>query len=180
MPIRSVMMAEKCSALSTYAYCVFCATGQEETTSALLSLLTGAVAFSPRLTCHICQEKHWIDREYLLLPGYVFLFSRQKLPVASILHTPEVISILHYGDHQYELKGQDAEFAQFFYQYGGTIGKSKAVRDGMHIRVLEGPLKHLCDHICAVNKQRRRAKVMLRFNGHARFVWLAFDWLDKV
>ncbi len=178
-PMQSALTDRNDAAMQAKKYCVFCATGSEQLTALLLSNLTGGEAFSPMLTCHIYTGGAWEDREYFLLPGYVFLFLRDELPVSRILKIPTVVNILHYDVEDYELKGCDAEFAAWFYVNHGLIGKSKAIREGERIRILEGPLAYVSDRITKVNKQRRRARVEIPIYDRTYYVWLAFDWADE-
>jgi transcription antitermination factor NusG len=63
-------------------------------------------------------------------------------------------------------------------EHGGIIGKSRAVREGDRIRVVEGPMKDLNGTITQVNKQRRRATMEFVFDGISRSVTMAFDWVQ--
>lgn len=159
-------------------YCVFCNTGKETFAAWRLREITGGETIFPRLVCHISKKDGWKDCEYSFLPGYIFLYTTDELPVAKIRQIPEVIKLLAYGQYQYALQGADADFARWIYVQRGIIGKSKALREGSHIRVVDGPMKRFSDRIQAVNKQRRRAKVDLDFGGEKHTMWMAFDWVE--
>lgn len=115
---------------------------------------------------------------YPLLPGYIFLFSDQAMDAARLLKIEGVIKVLRYADGSYALTEEDERLARWLLKHDGTIGVSRAIREGDHIRVAAGPLKDYEGFITRVNKQRRRAQIEFRFDQTVWSAWMDFDWVE--
>lgn len=162
----------------TKAYCVLCQVGQEAAVADTLAMLTAGDAILPTLLCHVKRGESWEEHEYRFLPGHVFVYCGEILPVQAVLQVPGVLYIKQGKDDAYEMQGREAAFAQWMYQNEGIIGKSQALCEGKQTIIVSGPLKHFQDRIRKVNKLRRRAKVDIELYGETHVLWMSFDWLD--
>ena len=163
------------------AYCLHCATGQEQKMAERIALLhPGITALA------VLQEKHQSRNgaralaRRVMLPGYVFLFSREPIPFRSILPMNHVIRFLTYGhEEDFALRGEDLAFAQWVRRHEGMIACSRAVSVGSSLRIIEGPL---ADHIGTVEKidrHNRNVCLAICFSGTARKVWMPFQWAEE-
>jgi transcription termination/antitermination protein NusG len=166
---------------ASQAYCVYCATGQEEKTAALINTLCDEVTAFP-----VLQEKHKSTNGArtnvwsVLLPGYIFLYSDQPLPCRGVLSIDSAYSLLAYQDGEIRLAGADREFAAVVYKYAGRICASKAFLLDSQVKIIEGPLKDFEGRITKINKHNRNGCVEITIGGVTRNVWLAFDYVNVV
>ncbi len=165
----------------TDAYCLYCATGQEEKTAGLVNrLLDDVIAFP------VLQEKHksvngsrsnvWD----VLLPGYIFLYSLLPLPYRQVLDIDSAYRTLAYQDGEIRLAGADREFAALVYKYAGKIRASRAFLIDSRVRIVDGPLKDFEGRITKINKHNRNGCVEITIGGMTRNIWLAFDYVNIV
>jgi len=159
------------------SYCLHCTTGREASVARQIEKETGLTALAPTLIKMEWKGKAATRIEQILFPGYVFLYAQEDaLPVLKGVR--HMRKLLAYGDEQRQLYGRDAEIAHWLFRYGGVIRESKALREGDHIVVVDGPMKDLGGVIKMVNKQRQRANIEFSFGGIARSVWMAFEWIE--
>ena len=163
---------------ATESCCVFCLTGREHYVIRQIQQLDDHTALCAMVERHEFIKKREESHLQVLFPGYVFIYTLGEVRRQEILRIPSVIRFLENGSEGPALRGEDARFAQYLFTHGGIIGKSRAVREGDKIRVVEGPMKDLSGTIKQVNKQRRRATVEFLFNGIPRSVTMAFDWVE--
>lgn len=160
------------------ACCIFCLTGRERCVIRQIEQLEDHAAL-----CPVVERNEFIrhrEEAHLqaLFPGYVFVYAWGGLRRQEILRIPSVIRFLENGSEGPALRGEDARFANYLFEHGGIIGRSRAVREGDRIRVVDGPMRDLNGTITRVNKQRRRATVEFVFDGVVRSVTMAFDWVQ--
>ena len=160
------------------SYCLQCATGREAGVARQIQTETGLTALAPTLVRVEWKGKTATRKEQIMFPGYVFLYTEEEnLPRLSGVH--HMRRMLAYNADQRQLYGRDAEVAGWLLSYGGVIRESKALRDGDHIVVVDGPMKDLGGVIKSVNKQRQRANIEFTFEGITRSVWMAFEWVTS-
>ena len=131
----------------------------------------------------ILIKRKWVDGEFkqvkhLLMPGYIFLFSNERMDPSLVHRLSGVLKVLQYGDKVYTLTGYDEQLARWLARYGGMIGFSQAVRVGARIHVVQGPMKDDLCRITDVDKRKRCAKVELQFCGASFGVWMDYDWVE--
>ncbi len=159
-------------------YCVFCISGREQSVVQQIQKIDDHLAICPMIERHESHKGTLETYQQVLFPGYIFLYTTGDLRKQEILAIPSVLKFLTNDTGDPKLYGEDANFADWLLTHNGIIGKSKAVREGDRIRVVDGPMKDFAGTITMVNKQRRRAKVDFVFQGIARSVWMAFDWVE--
>ena len=96
-----------------YVRCVFCLTGTENTVIRRIEAQGLGHAISPRKIQPMKIQGQWIDRETLLMPGYVFIYGDTDKPMHALRATEGVIRVLTYGgqDNDGYLKNEDLDFA---------------------------------------------------------------------
>jgi transcription antitermination factor NusG len=131
----------------------------------------------------IINRRIWIGKEYrivtcLLMPGYIFLFSIERMEPYTLGSIQGVSKILQYSNGAYALTDGDEEFARWLLKYNGTIGLSHAVKEGDWVNVIQGPLADKAGKIVLMNRKRKRAKVELVFSHSTWHAWLDFDFIE--
>lgn len=160
------------------SYCLQCATGREAGVARQIQQETGFTALAPTLVRVEWKGKVASRKEQTLFPGYVFLYADgDALPKLTGVH--HMLRLLAYDSGQCQLYGHDAEIARWLLRYGGVIRESKALREGDHVVVVDGPMKDFGGLIKSVNKQRQRANIEFTFRGITRSVWMDFDWVTS-
>lgn len=161
---------------TSQSYCLQCVAGREAGVARQIRQETGFTALAPSLVRVEWKGKVAIRKEQTLFPGYVFLYAGDDAP-PKLYGVHHMRRLLTYGSGQHQLYGRDAEIARWLLQYGGVISESRALREGDHIIVVDGPMKDLGGVIKSVNKQRQRANIEFIFEGIIRNVWMAFEWV---
>lgn len=162
-----------------HSYCLYCTTGKEQNVAAQITGETGFTAFAPTLVQVEWKGRMAARREQIMFPGYVFFYASCADTLPQVSKITHVRKLLTYGGGQQFLYGHDEDIAQWLFQYGGVIRESKALREGDHIVVVDGPMKDFGGVIRSVNKQRQRANIEFTFGGLTRNVWMAFDWVSS-
>jgi len=156
------------------AYCVFCRTGAEKTAVRLIKKINREtqVIFPVR----ILQEKRggsWEPRSQPLLPGYLFVYAEEEIPIEEINAPSDVYKVLGYEAEGKELIGPDYEYAMWIYRHKGQIGASEVMLEGSSVRVVSGPLLDGVGTIKKINRHKRRALVEFEFYGKIQRVSLS-------
>ena len=114
--------------------------------------------------------------KYSLMPGYVFLFSPERMDPSAFRALDGVLKILQYGFGEYALNAEDERVARWLLKYDGSLGLSRAYRIGDTIKVIDGPLADKLGTIEKMDWRRRRALVRFKFDGSDWTSWLDVDW----
>ncbi len=163
---------------TSQSYCLQCVAGREACVARQIQQETGLTALAPTLVRVEWKGKVATRKEQMMFPGYVFLYTSNDGP-PKLYGVHHMRRLLTYGAGQRQLYGRDAEIARWLLQYGGVIRESRALREGDHIVVVDGPMKDLGGVITLVNKQRQRANIEFTFEGITRSVWMAFEWVTS-
>ena len=159
------------------SYCLQCAIGREAGVARQIQTETGLTALTPTLVRVEWKGSMATRKEQIMFPGYVFLYADDESALPAFTGVHHMRRLLAYGAGQRQLYGRDAEVARWLLQYGGVIRESRALREGDHIVVVDGPMKDLGGIIKRVNKQRKRANIEFSFEGVTRSVWMDFVWV---
>ena len=161
------------------AWCVFCRTGLEKDVAQFVTTLNGRVeAIAP---VRVLQEKRkgkWEQREQILFPGYVFLYSEEEIKLELIKKSPGLYKILDYEAGLKELQGRDYEYSMWIYRHHGHIGTSKVLTEGRTVKVIDGPLLDGSGTIVKLDKHKRRIWVEFEFDGQVRVVSLSAECVE--
>ena len=105
-----------------HSYCLFCDTQRCGVIAELLERCGVDRAFSPKLVGRERKQGVLLEKRYDLLPGYVFLFSRQALPdLREYRWIDGLIRYVGRAEDQYELTGGDRSFADALFEQDGIL-----------------------------------------------------------
>ena len=154
-----------------YVYCLFCRTQRCNRIAQLMEIRGVNRAFSPKILSKQRKEGVNVPREWDLLPGYVFLFSEERLasfePFAGI---DGIIRRVGHSEQGYELDGPDRDFALSLLERNGVV---ETVR-------LEDPLFEGSEGIVTrVDYRKERARVDFMFENSACHTWIALEGIRK-
>lgn len=164
-----------------YAYCIFCRTGVESRLCDEIRKRFGEV-----YTLAAVQEKHKIiNKRYEIdrrafLPGYLFLYTKDRIDFEALLRMENIYRILGDEASAHELQGSDRSFAEWLYRNDGLIGISRIQTNNGKIRILSGPMKYFAKQLLRLDKHTKNALVRMDFLGTTRDMWLAFEFDDEV
>ena len=159
------------------SYCMLCRTGAELSVVQRITLYFPELeAIAPMKTLQEKRKGQWEQREYIMLPGYLFLYSERELPFDLCPKINQLYKILEYEKGTRMLTGEDEEYALWIYRHQGKIGTSKVIiEEGQAIQVIEGPLVDCRGTIIKLDKHKRRAIVAFSFDGQKRIVSISAE-----
>lgn len=161
------------------AYCIFCRTGTEK---ALLRQLRETLPEAEvLLPLRLLQERRggtWTEQERPLIPGYIFIFTKENIPSLPVGGLRNVYKILEYPDGERKLRGGDYAYALWLHRHNGVIGTSLAVSEGDSVRVTEGALADGVGKIRRLDRHKRRALVEFDFYGKKQTISLSVEDLS--
>lgn len=165
-----------------HVYCLQCLFGREIVLAERLSTYYPEIDAMPVLQeTHRSQGGHKALKQQVMLPGYVFLFSKEPVPFHQILLTPDVMRFLSYGSAEDRaLRGEDLAFANWIKRHGGLLSCSKAVREGNQLRIIHGPLKDHIGTVKKVDRHNRNVCLSIKFSGSVSTVWMPFQWSEEM
>lgn len=156
------------------AYCVFCRTGSETSVKQCLGILDNRIkVIVPVRTLQEKRMGRWELHEKVLIPGYVFVYTEDKVSFEAIKTPLKVYRILQYRVGERELTGSDYEYALWIYRHDGKIGPSKVLVEGSDVRVVDGPLMDTMGRITRIDRHKRRAWVEFDFDGRKQVISLS-------
>ena len=163
-----------------YAYCLFCRTQRCTRIAQLMEIRGADRAFSPKILSKYRKEGRNMDRERDLLPGYVFLFSKERIvDYAMFAGIDGVIRRVGRTESGYELEGPDREFAFGLLEKDGKVGALKMVTVGETVRMEDTLFDGSEGVVTKIDYRKERARVDFRFEGNACHTWVAIDGLRK-
>lgn len=161
------------------SWCVFCKTGSEKDVAGFVTTLDNEIeAIAP---VRVLQEKRkgeWQQREQILFPGYVFLYSEKEMRFELIKRVPGLYKVLDYDVGLKELQGMDYDFSMWIYRHQGHIETSKVLAEGRTVKVVDGPLMDGFGTIVKLDKHKRRVWVEFEFAGKTRTVSLSAECVE--
>lgn len=174
-PVTEIAMQE------TAYGCLYVAVGLESQTAELLETIFPQIrVFAVKRIKH--KQVNGV-RSYetdILLPGYLIFTCPTDFVPNQMYRLRHVRRLLRYKNEEWQLQGEDREFAEWVVSFNGEIGLSKAVQEGANIRIVSGPLKDCEGKILKIDKHRRNCQVSLGFDRQLLKTWLAFDWLEPL
>lgn len=165
-----------------HSYCLLCRTGAELSAARRINqYYPEIVAITPVKTLEEKRQGQWEQREQIMLPGYLFLFSDVEMPFDLCAKVDNIYRTLEYAKGMRKLTGSDEEYAQWIYRHQGKIGTSKvAIKEGQSIQVIDGPLFDCQGTIIKLDKHKRRALVSFSFDGQKRVVSISAECVQPI
>ena len=159
-----------------YAYCLFCRTQRCSRIAQLLEIRGVDRAFSPKILSKQRKQGQNYDRERDLLPGYVFIFSGERLvDYETFAGIDGVIRRVGRTETGYELEGADREFAFGLLEKDGKVGALKMVQVGEKVRLEHSLFDGSEGVVTKIDYRKERARVEFRFDGNDCHAWIAVD-----
>ncbi|MEA5060478.1 MAG: transcription termination/antitermination NusG family protein [Candidatus Pelethousia sp.] len=164
-----------------FVYCVSCDAGSENVLkSDLERQLQNTCVLFPLIDREELKNGVWTIKTRPLLPGYVFIYSREPIEPHAFYHCQRVNRLLGYAESEhseYILSGGDLDFAQWVLCYEGHISVSRAMLVGDKTQVIDGPLKAYEGEILKIDRRHRSALVAVKVGEMTKNVWLSFHWM---
>jgi transcriptional antiterminator NusG len=157
-----------------YAYCIFCMTGQEHNIANILN--KQYLNIEALVPVRVLQEKRggkWESRKRVMIPGYIFVFSEEKVSFSRIQAHSGFYKVLRYPNGERELVGFDYEYAMWLYNCDGKLETSTVLTEGAKVKVIDGPLASGIGKIIKLDRHKRRAMVEFQFHGNTQKVSLS-------
>ena len=159
--------------------CIFCVTGKEDQLALeIMSHCPETQAFCMKQKKRKTRQGVTVWTETVLFPGYVFFKASVDANVSASITGEYILSILTDEAGEWQLYGEDKNFARWVFQNHGLIGVSSACREGNRIRMLAGPLKDYEAQIVSVDKRNQNGKVILNFGGKSFHAWLGYELVE--
>ncbi len=172
-------MAELClEEVRMNCYCLFCETQKGLAVASAAAQLFSCRAIYPMQVQHTWVHGKMTDRVNPLLPGYVFLYSEEKLDISKSRAVSGVIRCLSEGGAQYELHGGDEAFALMLLSKNGVIGKTKVYQEGQTIRICKGAFEGVKARILKVQRRNSRMLVELPFTHQTVKTWVEYEMVE--
>ena len=163
-----------------YVYCLFCRTQRCARIARLMEIRGVNRAFSPQILSRQRKQGRNIDRKQDLLPGYVFLFSEERLTDSETFAGIDgVIRRVGRTETGYELEGADREFAMRLLDRNGSVGTLKTVKIGETVCLEDSLFEDNEGVITKIDYRKERARVDFRFEGNTCHAWVAVDGIRK-
>ena len=164
-----------------YAYCLFCNTAKCPQIALLLQELICCRAFSPTIIQRKWVKGKCLEEEHPYLPGYVFLFTEERLlEYRQLWAIPGVLRILGRKEDGFLLQGEDFLFAQAILDSQGTIGIQKAYAEGDRIRLVNSAFSGYTGQVVKADRRKGRAQVRVRFDEKEFLIWVGFELMESL
>ena len=164
-----------------HVQCLFCETGKEKQVVHVIHENNwGSAIFAQRVRL-IRKSKEWEKVESPLLPGYVFVYSKQEdILTADYQNIPHVIRVLAYENGVSQLVGNDLKFAEWLWRINGEIGVIQTVQVGDRIKIAEDALGGLHGEILHVNRRQKKIYVALETESIPMHTWLTYEQIEDL
>ncbi len=162
-----------------YCYCLFCETNKTKYIARMVSEMTGCKTLRPKQIQHT-WAKGGGTRDIVndLMPGYVFLYCAEKADVTKLNTLQGVIRCLSSTAGEYELAGQDEQFALMLLEKDGVIGKTRVYREGQRIRIAGGAFEGVTAKILKVERRLSRMQIEIPFASQAVKTWVEYEIVE--
>lgn len=162
-----------------YTYCLFCETSKTAFIAKAAAEITGGKALRPRQIQHTWAKGGGTrDVENDLMPGYAFLYCDEKADISRLHMLQGVIRCLSSTAGEYELTGQDEQFALMLLEKDGVIGKTRVYREGERIRIAGGAFEGVKAIILKVERRLSRMQVEIPFVNQKVKTWVEYEIVE--
>ena len=120
----------------------------------------------------------WRKDHIRLLPGYVFVFMEEDIPVWEYQRMEHVLKVLRYDrEPDGYLRGTDLEFANTVRELDGKLDVLDAVDEEGFIRVTDNLLKTLHGEVLSVDRGKRQVRIRANLLGQPRIIQMNYQLL---
>lgn len=162
-----------------YVRCLMVETGYEGLVSQLLRVRELGRGMYPQRVRVRKLRGVWKKDRIRLLPGYVFVFSDEKIPIWFYQGTEHVLKVLRYDrEPDGYLRGADLEFARMMEELDGKLDILDAVKEEDFIRITDEILNRLHGEVLSVDRGKRLVKIRVHLLGQTRILKLNYQLLD--
>lgn len=160
--------------------CLMVETGQEETVCRLLATRGLGEGFFPQRVRIRKIQGLWRRDRIRLLPGYVFVFCGEQVPVLRYYRTEHVLKVLRYErEPDGYLRGEDLEFARTIRELDGQLDILEAVDEDSFIRITDTLLKRLHGQVLSVDRGKRQVRIRVTLMGQLKIVTMNYELLGE-
>ena len=155
--------------------CLMVEPGKEAATVRLLKVLNlGKGLYPQRVRIRKIRGK-WMEDTIRLLPGYVFVYTDDEIPVWRYQFMDHVLKVLRYDrEPDGYLRGVDLEFSETVGELDGKIDLMEAVSEGDFIHITDTLLKKINGRVVRVNRQKRLAEIEADLLGQKRTLMMNY------
>ena len=162
-----------------FIYCLFCETTKTKYVAKSISEMTGCKALSPKQIQHTWAKGGGTqDVVNELMPGYVFLYFERKTDISLFNTFQGVIRCLSSTAGEYELTGQDEQFALMLLEKDGVIGKTMVYQEGQTIRIAGGAFAGVTAKIIKVERRLSRMQIEIPFARQLVRTWVEYTIVE--
>ena len=160
-----------------YTYCLFCETGKGSFVAHAVKQVYSCYAYSPLQIQHTWDKGQFVDRERLLLPGYVFVCSEEEIfqPQDIRRRLDRIIRCLRDTDRDYRLHGADEQFALMIHRKNGIIGKTEVTETDGRFTVTDPSFEGIPVEIQKVERRNQRMKIEMLIAGNKVQTWVEYE-----
>ena len=163
-----------------FVRCLMVETGKEATVVQLLKTRRLGQGICPRRTRIRRIQGKWRQDRVYLLPGYVFVFADEEIPVWSYHRLEHMVRILRYErEPTGYLQGHDLDLAAAMCRLDGKLELLDAVEENGFIRVTDPVLQQLEGEVLSVDRGKRQAKVKISLMGEPRIIQLNYRLVGR-
>ena len=162
-----------------YVRCLMVETGYEGTVARLLRARDLGRGMYPQRIRVRKLRGVWKKDRIRLLPGYVFVFSDEKIPIRCYQGMEHVLKVLRY-DREPDgfLRGADLTFARLMHELDGKLDILDAVDEGTFIRITDGLVQRLGGEVISVDRGKRQVRIRTHLLGQTRTLVMSYQLLD--
>ncbi len=162
-----------------YVRCLMVETGREEVVRRLLEIRhLGHGLFPQRVRIRKFRGV-WHRDHARLLPGYVFVYADEEIPVRHYFALEHVLRVLRYDrEPDGYLHGNDLEFARTFSELDGKLDILNAVDEEGFIHVTDTLLQTLGGEVVKVDRGKRLVKIRVDLMGQTKILYMNYQLVD--
>ena len=161
-----------------HVYCLFCTTQRCAAIAEVLERCGIDRAFSPQIIGRQRKQGELLEKSYDLLPGYIFLFTREPMKnLAEYRWIQGIVRDVGRPEDDHELIGSDRAFAEALFAREGVVSPLSVVREGEHVRMMDPLFQANHGVITRLDARKQRARVEFVFDGMTCSAWVAVNLL---
>lgn len=161
-----------------FVRCLMVETGEERTVVQLLRARDLGRGMVPQRVRIRKLRGVWRQDRIRLLPGYVFVFAEEEIPIWKYQGMEHVLKPLRY-DREPEgyLWGKDLAFAKTLRELDGKMDILGAVDEEGFIRISDQLLQKMGGEVLSVDKRKRLVRIRVSLMGEPKIIQLNYQLL---